>query len=251
MIPLRLDSAADEAASRYDALTQTFSALHNTALMSGEFGFAGQNERLFAEAYDAAGAYFNRDKDAMNDLVHAIASDAHQSALSALRSIDTNNLSDAALAHLSETQTYLSNEIAAQVHRDVAQLRHALQRAVLSVSMIERSRRIPTRQAQMAYMMKGHEELQLTFTDRRGRRTQSRTFVRSIYRQALLSIHNEVTLHTIADHGMEQAAIMKFQDGQAERVGSLLIEEYAELRDTYFHPNSNSWLEVETENVRT
>jgi hypothetical protein len=250
LIPFRLDRAADEAASRYDALAQTFSALHTTALMSGEFGFAGQSERVFREAYDAAGVYFDRDKGVMNDLVHAIASEAHQSALSALRSIDTNDLSDAALAHLSETQTYLSNEIAAQVHRDIAQLRQAVQRAVLSVSMIERSRRIPTRQAQMAYMMKGHEGLQLVFTDRRGRRTQSRTFIRSIYRQALLSIHNEVTLHVIVDHGVEEAAIMKLHEGQIEQIGSLNVEDYAELRDTYFHPNSNAWLEVEAKNVR-
>lgn len=251
MIPFRLNDAAEQAASRYDHLAQTFGALHNTALMSADFGFAGQSERLFAEAYEAAALYFERDKDVMNDLVHGIASEAHRHALSALRSIDAENLSDAALSHLSETQTYLSNEIAAQVHRDIAQMRHALQRAVLSVSMIERSRRIPTRQAQMAYMMKGHEELQLSFTDRRGRRTQSRAFIRSIYRQALLSIHNEVTLHTIADHGLEEAAIMKLQEGKIERVGSMMVEEYAELRDSYFHPNSNAWLEVETKNVRT
>ncbi len=251
MIPYRLSEAADQAASRYDHLTQTFSALHNTALMSADFGYAGQSQTLFAEAYDAAGLYFDRDKATMNDLVHRIASDAHQRALSKLRSIDAENLSDAALDHLSETQTYLSNEIAAQVHRDIAQMRHALQRAVLSVSMIERSRRIPPRQAQMAYVMKGQEELQLTFTDRRGRRTLSRTFIRSLYRQALLSIHNEVTLHTIADHGLEHAAVMKVKDGVERQIDRISIHDYVDLRESLFHPNSNSFLDVEIADVRT
>ena len=249
MIPLRLNAAADEAASRYDHLAQTFSALHTTALMSSEFGFAGASQNLFAQAYDAAGLYFERDKATMRDVVLGIASDAHQRVLSQLSSVDASGLSDAALEHLNETQTYLSNEIAAQVHRDIAHMRHELQRAVLSVSMIERSRRIPARQAQMAYMMKEQPALELHFTDRRGRRTPTRTFIRSIYRQALLSVHNEVTLHALADHGLETAAVMKVENGSASQIDRISIYDYAARRDSLFHPNSNSYLDVETADV--
>lgn len=249
MIPYRLSEAADAAASRYDLLAQTFSALFKAALLSAEFGWAGQHQNLFAQAYEAANGYFERDKTAMNGVAHEIAVNAHQHAIAKIESVDASGLSDAALDHLSETQTYLSNEIAAQVHRDIAHMRFSLQRAVLDVGMIARTRRLDARKAQMAYVMKNSEELEFQFVDRRGRRTPTRTFVRSIYRQGLLSIHNEVTLHTIADHGLEVAAIMKIQEGEELRVGTLDIEDYAEHRDTYFHPNSNAWLEVETDDV--
>lgn len=249
MIPHRLTEAADQAAVRYDHLAQTFSALHTTALMSAEFGYANQSSKLFAEAYDAAGLYFERDKESMGDHMFSIAENAHQRVSEKLTTIESSGLSDAALEHLSETQTYLSNEIAAQVHRDIAQMRFSLQRAVLGVSLIERSRRIPTRQAQMAYVMKDRQELQLQFVDRRGRRTPTRTFIRSVYRHALLSIHNEVTLHALADHGVEHAAVMKLEDGVEKQIDRISIQDYAAVRDSLFHPNSNSFLDVEIDDV--
>ena len=249
MIPHLLSEAADQAASRYDMLADTFGVLYKTALLSHDFGYAGQSDKLFAEAYDAANTYFERDKAAMADRVQEIAEAAHQRAKLKLSSVDASDLSDAAYDHLSETQTYLSNEIAAQVHRDIAHMRLSLQRAVLSVSMIERSRRIPTRQAQMAYVMKGEEGLQLHFVDRRGRRTPTRAFIRSVYRQALLSVHNEVTLHTIADHGLEHAAVMKFDAGVEIPTDRIDITDYVAVRDSLFHPNANSFLDVETPDV--
>lgn len=251
MIPHRLSAAAEEAASRYDHLAQTFSALHNKALMSPDLGMSGHSQKIFQEAYEAAALYFERDKAVMHDLVLGIASDAHQRVASELASIDADGLSDAALEHLGETLTYLSNEIAAQVHRDIANLRHEIQRAALSVSMIERSRRIPSRQAQMAFVMKEQPQLDLHFTDRRGRRTPTRSFIRSIYRMALLSVHNEATLHALADHGLETAAVMKLESGLVEHVETISIHDYAARRDSLFHPNSNSFLDVETDDVRT
>lgn len=249
MIPHLLSEAADKAASRYDALADTFGALYKTALLSHDFGYAGQSQKLFTESYEAANLYFERDKQVMNDHVHEIAEAAHQRAKLKLSSVDASGLSDAAYEHLSETQTYLSNEIAAQVHRDIAHMRLSLQRAVLNVSMIERSRRIPTRQAQMAYVMKGEDDLQLQFVDRRGRRTPTRTFIRSLYRQSLLSVWNEVTLHTIADHGLDHAAVMKLDAGLEVKADRIAITDYLAVRDSLFHPNANSFLDVETPDV--
>lgn len=245
MIPHRLTEAADQAAHRYDMLAQTFSALYQKALMSSEFGYAGQSSKLFAEAYSAAEPYFERDKEEMAGTALEIASEAHRRTLERLRSVDASSLSDEALAHVSETQTYLSNEIAAQVHRDIAQMRFQLQRVVLDVGMIARTRNINSRAAQMAYVVANQHELELNFVDRRGRRTPSRTFIRSIYRHALLSIHNETTLHVIADHGLEEAAVMKVEDGVEKMTDRILITDYAAVRDQLFHPNANSFLDVE------
>ncbi|MBD9511629.1 hypothetical protein IB265_33275 [Ensifer sp. ENS10] len=249
MIPHRLSEAADQAARRYDHLAQTFSALYKTALMSAEFGYAGQSQKLFAEAYDAAEMYFERDKEAMADVAVEIAEAAHQRAIVNLRSVDAESLSDAALAHVSETQTYLSNEIAAQVHRDIAHMRFQLQRVVLDVGMIARTRNVNSRAAQMAYVVANPHELELHFVDRRGRRTPTRTFIRSIYRQALLSIHNETTLHVIADHGLEHAAVKKLEDGVEKITDRININDYAAVRDHLFHPNANSYLDVEIDDV--
>ncbi|WP_326894376.1 hypothetical protein U8P73_36545 (plasmid) [Rhizobium beringeri] len=249
MIPHRLTQAADQAARRYDLLSQTFGALYRSALLSADFGSANQSPVLFNDAYETAGLYFERDKDELAVLSLEIAENAHQSALAKIASVDSSSLSDAALAHVSETQTYLSNEIAAQVHRDIAHMRFSLQRAVLDVSMIARTRRLDHRRAQMAYVMKNTEELELQFVDRRGRRTPTRTFVRSLYRQSLLSIHNETTLHALADHGIETAAVMKLEDGVEKQIDRISIHDYAELRASLFHPNSNSYLDVETDDV--
>ncbi|QNH71662.1 putative minor capsid protein [Rhizobium phage V1VFA-S] len=249
MIPHRLTEAADQAARRYDLLSQTFGALYRSALLSADFGSANQSPTLFNDAYENAGLYFERDKDELAILSLEIAENAHQSALAKIASVDSSGLSDAALAHVSETQTYLSNEIAAQVHRDIAHMRFSLQRAVLDVSMIARTRRLDHRRAQMAYVMKNTEDLELQFVDRRGRRTPTRTFVRSLYRQALLSIHNETTLHALADHGIETAAVMKLEDGVEKQIDRISIHDYAELRARLFHPNSNSFLDVETDDV--
>jgi hypothetical protein len=249
LLPHRLTDAADEAAHRYDALAQTFSALYKTALLSSEFGYAGQPDRLFAEAYDAALPYFERDKAVMNDHVFKIAEAAHQRVSEKIASVDSSGLSNAALDHLGETQTYLSNEIAAQVHRDIAQMRFSLQRVVLDVAITARTRRTTSRQAQMAYVMKNNEELELHFVDRRGRSTPTRTIIRSIYRHALLSVHNETVLHALADHGLEHAAVMKVEDGVEKQIDRLLILDYAASRDRLFHPNANSYLDVETDDV--
>jgi hypothetical protein len=97
--------------------------------------------------------------------------------------------------------------------------------------------------------MKDRQELQLQFVDRRGRRTPTRTFVRSVYRHALLSIHNEVTLHALADHGVEHAAVMKLEDGVEKQIDRISIQDYAAVRDRLFHPNSNSFLDVEIDDV--
>jgi predicted transcriptional regulator len=249
VIPHKLSEAADAAASRYDLLASTFEAQFKTALLSPQFGYAGQQLAIYNDAYEAAGEYFTRDKEEMAGAVLEIAENAHQRAKQKIASIDASGLSDAALEHLGESQTYLSNEIAAQVHRDIANMRHSLQKTVLDVGMIARSRRIPQRQAQIAWVMNRAEDLELAFVDRRGRRTPTRTFIRSVYRQTLLSVHNEIVLHTIADHGLEHAAVMKLEDGVEKQVERIALTDYADARAVYFHPNANTYLDVETDDV--
>lgn len=249
MIPHLLSEAADKAAIRYDNLSQTFAALHKTALLSRDFGTVGHSQKLFEDAYDAAGLFFDRDKQVLEAEVTEIAQAAHRHAKARLCSIDASELSDAALTHLSEIQTYVSNEIAAQVHRDIANIRHSLQRAVLTVGMIARSRGVDPRKAQINYVMQNDEEPQLVFTDRRGRRTPTRSFVRALYRQALLSVWNEVVLHTLADHGLNEAVVVRAENGETHTIGRLSIEAYASERDSLFHPNSNAYLDLEQADV--
>lgn len=249
MIPLMLSERAEQAARRYDDFAATLETIFKASLMSSNFGDAGQPQKMFAEAYEAASSYFERDKQSMNEDVVEIAEAARQSALTKLESIDSSGLQDAAYEHLSETQTYLSDQLAAQVHRDIAQMRHQLQAAILDVAMIAHARRIPHRKAQVAWMMSNEPSLALAFVDRRGRRTPSRAYVRALYRQALLSVHNEITLMTLADHGLEHASVVKMEEGAEKVVERISITEYTARRSELFHPNSNSFLDVETDDV--
>jgi len=255
MIPHRLSLEADAAAARYDMLTSTWQTLYNRALASDRFGYADQAPALAHEAYAIAGTYFETEKDHIASLLEEIATDAHQSVRDKISSRSADELSDDALTHLAATQSYISDEISAQLHRDIALMRQSLQRAVLDVSMMTRTRRIQQRAALIEYRVLNGETLEFTFTDRRARRTPSKTFIRALWRQTLLSVHNEAVLMELADHGIERAAVLHLEDGFVKRKDVISLSglddlpTYGEIRGTVFHPNSNAWLDLETDDV--
>lgn len=255
MIPNRLSELATEAAGRYEILTMTWEALFNRALSSPDFGKSGQAAMVAAEAYETASAYLIAERGYISEQLAEIASEAHLAVKAKIASNDADELSVAALEHLSETESYLHDEIVAQVHRDNALIRQSLQHAGLVISMMARTRRIPRRQAVMEYRYHHSLPIDFHFTDRRARRTPSRTFIAAVWRQALLSAHNEVTLMAIADHGIERAAILKLESGVEVQTGLISLTGegdlpgYEEIRSTLFHPNSNAYLGMELADV--
>lgn len=255
MILGRLNLEAEQARRRYDNLTTTWNALYGRALSSSEFGQAGQSQQLAGEAWDIASIYFDREMEEAKRVFEEIASDAHQRVRTQIASVDADELSVAALEHLGETQSYLASEIISQTHRDIALLRRTLQNTVLTVSALTRTRGIPQRQALIEHRMGNPERLEFHFADRRARRTPAKSFVAAVWRQAGLSIHNEITLLTIADHGIDRAAVIRLE-GEAEVQHEIIslsgeggLPAYLDIRNTYFHPNANAYLGLELTDV--
>lgn len=255
MISHRLSAAADESAVRYDQLTASWQALFSRALTSETFFVADQIGKITAEAYTIADSFFDLEKEHIGTALYDFAIEAHQSVLAKIDSIASKELTDAALTHLRSTQLYLSDEIIAQIHRDIAMLRQALQQALLEISMVSRTRGIPNRKAMIEYRIVHGEALNFTFRDRLSRATPSRTYIRALWRQTLLAAYNEIVMMDLADHGFTKAAVKKIENGVETEVDWISLDgqeearDYGSLRNTYFHPNSNAWLDKETSDV--
>jgi hypothetical protein len=246
VIPRNLDIKAQGGALRYSLLTDSWQALFGRALSSPDFGHGSQASNVIREAYETAQMYLDRETDLIAELTHQVAIEAQGLASRKIANIDADLLAVEAQTHLSETQQYLRDEIVAQIHRDIANVRQSLQRAVLDVSMIARTRKLKDRAAVVAWRLSNDETLSFNFTDRRAHRTPSAKFVRGLWRQTMLSIHNETTLFTIADHGLTSAGVFKTIEGVEEQVATIHLDgdgpTYGEIRSTLFHPNSNAYL---------
>lgn len=242
MISHKLTTAADEAGARYRSLTDSWQALYGRALTSPNFGYANQASDVIREAYDIAAIYLERETDLIGSTLYEIAVEAQGLASRAIADIDADLLAVEAQTHLSETQQYIRDEIVAQIHRDIANIRQTLQRAVLDVAMLERTSKVKGRAAVVTWRLSNDQTLSFNFTDRRAHRTPSAKFIRGLWRQTMLSVHNETTLFTIADHGLSRAGIFK----DDELVAFVHLDgsgpNYSEIRTTLFHPNSNAYL---------
>lgn len=246
MIPTRLDTKAQAAALRYSVLTDAWQGLFSRALSSPDFGHARQASEVIREAYEIAQIYIDREMNLIASLLYEIAVEAQGLASRKIANTDEDLLAIEAQTHLGETQQYLRDEITAQIHRDIANVRQSLQRVTLDVSILARTRRLKDRMALVAWRLSNDETLSFNFVDRRAHRTPSARFVRGLWRQTMLSVHNETTLFTLADYGQTEAGIFKVLEGREEQVATIYLDgsspSYSEIRATLFHPNSNAYL---------
>lgn len=255
MIQHRLTQEADQAAARYGLLADSWQAHFHRALNDRNFGTSTHAAHFIAEALDMAQTYLRQEVVAFDDVFEEIASDAHQTTLDEIASNDADALTERVTDHLRAAQQYAADELLAQINRDVALMRRALQRVSLEVYAAARSRGISERQALIEYRIGNNAELDFAFHDRTNRKWSSRKFVRTLWRHSLLSVYNEVVMLTLADHGLRRARVVHL-DPNAESHDSLIafsssseLPTYSEIRDTIFHPNSNAILAMEGSHV--
>lgn len=245
MITAWLDQESDRAAGRYQNMVASWQLLFHNAISSTGFHVADMPARVVNEAYRVADAYLADERDMIASVLRETALEAHRSILSQIASSDAQELTPMTLEHLSVTGSYLTDELIAQIHRDIAMLRFALHQAVLQVAVRSRSAGITPRQAQVEYRLDQQPTIEFMFTDRAGRRWNAKRFVRTVWRQAMLSAYNETVLFDLADHGLETAAVVNDQG----LVTTISLRDYAQIRDEHFHPNSNAWLAMEAQHV--
>lgn len=257
MILTKLGFEADAAAARYGLLCEAWRSLFNDALNRGDFGSPANARNLERELHAIADTFLKEEIKAASRIVEEIAREAHAATLREIASASAPELSAQALEHLSAIEQYLSEELVAQLYRDIALVRQTLRRVALEVSVAARSQGKSERVALIEYRIGNRSELEFMFHDRYARKWTSKKFVRGLWRHTLLSVYNEVVMMTLADHGIERARV-HHADGKAEVHGMVIafgsnsqLPTYSEIRDTVFHPNANAYLTMEKPDVPT
>lgn len=255
MIAKILTTTAETCAMRYAALCSTWQSAFDHALNDKHFGYADHPGNVAKGCYVQAEAFLADEREHIDRIIEEIASDAHQKTLQQLSSEDSAELPAAALDHLAVTAAYLADELIAQIHRDIAMVRQAVQRAQLDVYTNARARRIPERQSLIEYRISNSDHLNFMFHDRHARKWSSKKFVRGLWRHTLLSVYNETVMIALADHGLERAGVYDTDQGHQIQIASITLtgatdlDGYADVRSDYFHPNSSNFLGMETHSV--
>ncbi|MBX4911361.1 hypothetical protein HJA82_29045 [Rhizobium bangladeshense] len=251
MICNYLTELAGLATVRYGLFTDGLRAIYRRALNSQVL----DDSEAAREAAQLALTFLGSEREAMQAAILEIAEIAHRETLDEIASNDTEKLADEALEHLSVSASYLADELLAQASRDIATMRRSIQRVRLEVSLASRASGRSRRAAMMEYMVGNKSELEFFFHDKASRKWESKLFVRSIFRQTLLSVYNEIVLFTLADHGLDRA-VVEHHSPDAQHDGMVIalsssteLPTYSEIRETVFHPNANAWLKMESADV--
>lgn len=247
---------AEKGAVRYGMMCESWKGLFERALNQADFGSFTQITRTINEAYEIAGVFIDGESSVMMETLTAVAKIAHTATIEEIASIDSEELSERTHDFLSATQSYLYDEIIAQIHRDIAYLRQTMQRVALEVSVAARSRGISERRAMIEYRIGNQRELNFLFYDRTNRKWSSKKFIRAVWRHTLLSAYNETVMLTLSDHGLTRARV-QHEDPNSQVNGMIIsfganhdLPTYSEIRDTVFHPNSNAVLRMERVDVQ-
>lgn len=245
-----MTSRSDAAGGRYQDLVDGWNAIYERSLSDRTFGSAALIERAGEEAYALAHAYLSHEAVAIGYALREIATDALSAASNDLGVNDTRELGEAAGALLSETEHYLQREITIQVERDIAQLQQAMRQTALHVRLVAQARGMTIRAALMQQRIGSTEGPAFYFRDRRSARWPSRLFVRTTWRQALLSAFNEITMTVLAESGISIAEVHHasakagVHEMQIAFGPNTQLPAYGEIRNDIFHPNAEAHLVV-------
>lgn len=255
MITNLLTELAGKAAGRYDEFLERLRAVYARAISHPDFGSPAHRTKVFEAASDAAAGFLSQETRFLEEDVNEIFEIAYQTTIEKLQSVTSDDYADAAVEHLQSSLNYLYDMISDQVRRDVSKLRSAVTTAMFEVAVSARSRRISALTAQREYRVIKAGEVTFGFRDRSNRVWQSEKFIRTIYRQTLLSIYNETVLLVLAEHGIETAYV-HHADPKSEvhglRIALSFVQNlpiYSDIRDKIFHPNSNAYLSMEKPDV--
>lgn len=251
MITNLLSEKAGAAFNRYGLFTDSLKSIHRGALLRSDFGSASLTESLRQHATHQGSIFLDSELAQVRADILEIAEIARTVTLREIASNDTSELTDAILEHTDASYDYFQTELIVQQTRDIATLQRAMQRAGLEVSIAARSRGKNRRSALMEYVMGNKADVEFFFHDRTSRKYESRYFVRSLYRQTLLSVYNETVLFTLADHGITRAVVehhspeSEFHGLKIALSSSSELPTYSEIRDKVFHPNANAYLRMD------
>jgi hypothetical protein len=242
----RFNQDADAAANRYGNLIEALRGVYLSAFSESTFGSPRSLDLIAQEANSIVTAHLRYERDIAAASFDRIVWEALSQTQRDL-AVPVARMTSEALSELSSaTLDYLMNEIRVQSARDVSTLVEAARRAALQISLAMRAHGMSRRSATIDYQF--GSSLEFYFRDRRNYRIMSRKFIRSVWRQSLLSLYNETVLLTLADYG-EATAQVEHLDAKAPIDGMIVAMSagaahpiYDEVRAEVFHPNSDAVL---------
>jgi hypothetical protein len=245
-----MTAAADAAGARYQSLVDAWGALYTEALGQRDAGYVSAVERAGSRAYELARTYLEAERGFVTRDVRQFAADGLSDASDDLGDTTERATTAAASELLSATEHYLLREITIQIERDIAQLQQAVRHTFLQAQLTARATGTTVRRALMEHQFASAEAPAFYFRDRRSSKWPSRLFVRTTWRQALLSAYNEMVLAVLSEAGIPVAQV-EHAHGKAGVHGLQLafgpnsaLPSYGEVRNDIFHPNAEARLRV-------
>lgn len=247
MIHHSIDTWAAEAAARYAAFGSELNSFyvraltHPDGLTPARIGWFNDEIREVAYKLDS------QEDSLAEERLRAIA----ENALTVLQAQGVTTSSEdmrmRVLGHASASRAYLSSEIWSQMLRDINMVTFVLNTAGMTVSTRAQLRRRTPRESAIALLLE-RPHLNFFFTNRAGHQIPVANHLRLIWRQIMLSVHNETVIHALAEVGKSRAAIFHNGDNGLEMTGEIALvsgtklPSYLDVRNDLFHPNSRSFL---------
>lgn len=243
-----LDRTASVAGERYTMISGSFTGEAQRAMI-GEQAFSASASRALKKTLTRIGvSALDTEDDIADREIGIITENARTVASMHLGTHDPRNdpksLTNAVRDSEQHSLIFLSNEIAAQLSRDVNQTlkryRNASLRAVMK-SDVEMINRKSANEAVLIEEMKADK--QLHFMDRSGRRVKNSTHIHRIYRQTLRDHWMQVYLQTTASYGVSEVAIWHPDRSNKYYGDTIKASEYEFGLDDIskaFHPNSRA-----------
>lgn len=245
-----ITAAADAAGTRYQALVDAWGTLYADSLNERDAGHLPAVTRAGERAYELARTYLEIERGHIEASIRASASEALSDASDDLGSASERTTTEAASELLSATEAYLLREIVIQVERDIAQLQQAVRQTFLQAQLTAQATGGTVRRALLEHQLASNQAPAFYFRDRRSSKWPSRLFVRTVWRQCLLSAYNETVLAILATAGIataevEHATAKAGVHGMIVAFGAnTALPSYGEIRNDIFHPNAEARLRV-------
>lgn len=245
MDPVRYTEIALDAGERYLGVLQTFRSM----LFAAE-AQAFTNARANAlrnSAIDVSRAFLVSERDHIETALRETALEAIRSAQTDVAVAPVSNLPESFEAFLTQSESFLETELASQLTRDAEALVRRYREFAVETNLAMKGRQMTPRAAIAAIALQANDKMKFQFRDRGGRLYASQKFIRTVWRQTMVSLAAEFYLLEAADRGAQVVEVQHPDSNSAWNGYEIDLNDLAafiDIRDEAFHPQSNATLKV-------
>jgi hypothetical protein len=239
---------AERASLRYQGIDHGLAGAYSKAVNSRDPFVASVIGDLNTTGFNLATSYLEVENQAIQEQTSKLALQALADAEQALGvGKESPELPDALVTHLNAAQEHLSNVIATQLERDIAQNAKRFRDALLRANIQALTTGISRRNIMASLKAKGADGPLFFYTDRMSRKWPSHKFVRGEVRLHYLRAYVDSYIFGLAQNGETHAKVI-YPDAQNPNHGRVIAlagegpDTYDEVLNEIFHPNSDALL---------